>query len=308
MKLNSRRAVLALFLVLTAFDAFAVKEGNPEPSLHILLYPDGQNCPEAVVSNGLEGPSQMINDWGDIANIGDDAWMDIYLPSECCGKMVVSCPGGGYAYSSSINEGEFVARWCLENGIAVCVVNYRMPNGNPKVPLTDIQNAFRYCRANAALWGVDKIGVIGFSAGGHLAAMASNFWTDDLTRPDFSILVYPVISLIQYPDSFTCKNLLGANPSKEDLEYYSMEKQVTERTPQTLILLSGNDPGVSPVNSLSYYRALLDCGVPGEMHIFRTGGHGWGFTANRYYPGKDRLGDTQRSEFFEIVRRWIYEL
>lgn len=308
MKLNSKRALAALFLISFGLDAVAVKEGNPEPSMHLLLYPGGQNCPEAVVSNALEGPSVMINDWGDVANIGDDAWMDIYLPEKGCGKMIVCCPGGGYAISSSINEGEFVARWCLENGIAVCVVNYRMPNGHPQVPLVDVQNAFRFCRANADKWNVEKIGVIGFSAGGHLAAMVSNLWVDEITRPDFSILVYPVISMGSMTHSGSCRNLLGPDPTEEMLEYYSMENRVTGRTPQTLLLLSADDTAVPTENSISYFQALESCGVSGELHIFRAGGHGWGFTANRYYPGMDRLGDERRAEFFDIVRRWISEI
>ena len=304
---TTKRVLVTLFLLLVAnVSVFAVKKGNPEPTIHALIYPKGQNCSQAIVSNGLEGEPKMVNDWGDVGNIGDGAWYDVYLPKSGAKKMVVVCPGGGYAYCSSINEGEFVARWFLEKGVATCVVNYRLPNGHPGVPLTDIQNVFRYLRANASKWGVEEIGIIGFSAGGHLAATATNLWVDEITRPDFSILVYPVVTMYDEATHKGTKHyLLGDNPSKGMVDYYSIENQVTSATPRSLILLSANDNAVPPVNSLNYFKRLVECGVNAEMHIFPEGGHGWGFTCNRYYPGQDRLGDKYRAQFFEIIENWL---
>ncbi len=149
---------------------------------------------EMLESNELTGPEE-INDFGNLHNTNVNARFDLYFPKKPNGQMVIVCPGGGYKYTSSYNEGVYVAEWMLSKGITVAVVKYRMPNGHWEVPLTDVQNAFRYCRAHAAEWGVNQIGVMGFSAGGHLAATTTNMFVDDVTRPDFSVLVYPVITM-----------------------------------------------------------------------------------------------------------------
>lgn len=285
-----------------------------KPDMTLKLYPKGQGVDLGIVENGQAitlGPiepnglsgANTVNDRGNVGNIGDDAYIDIYIPKKCNGQMIVVCPGGGYSNCSAANEGSRVADWCTKRGIAVCVVLYRMPNGHCKLPLRDVQNAFRYCRHHASEWGVKQIGVMGFSAGGHLAASASTLFVDDVTRPDFSVLIYPVITFEELTHGGTRLNLIGPKPSRRDVTYYSLENQVSANTPETIILLSADDGAVNPENSINYYRAMQRCGVPGELHIFTSGGHGWGFTTVEN-SGRDGLGD-QRADFFQILGRWL---
>lgn len=290
----------------------------PKPSQVVMLYPQGQGVDAGIVengkvitlgpgeSNGLSGDEQMAPN-GNISNTNDQARMEIYLPKKCNGQMIVCCPGGGYAITSSINEGSRVADWCLKHDIACCVVLYRLPDHHCIVPLTDVQNAFRYCRHHAADWGVDQIGIIGFSAGGHLAGCASNLFVDDVTRPDFSILMYPVITFEEFvTHNGTRTRLCDKKATKAQVDYYSLEKRVSDKTPETLLVLSADDKTVAPENSLRYYQAMQRYGVKGEIHIFTSGGHGWGFTTVEN-SGKDQLGDTYRSEFYAILERWLAE-
>lgn len=285
-----------------------------KPDMTLKLYPKGQGVDLGIVENGQTitlGPiepnglsgANTVNDRGNVGNIGDDAYIDIYIPKKCNGQMIVVCPGGGYSNCSAANEGSRVADWCTKRGIAVCVVLYRMPNGHCKLPLRDVQNAFRYCRHHASDWGVKQIGVMGFSAGGHLAASASTLFVDDVTRPDFSVLIYPVITFEELTHGGTLVNLIGPKPSRRDVTYYSLENQVSANTPETILLLSADDGAVNPENSINYYRAMQRCGVPGELHIFTSGGHGWGFTTVEN-SGRDGLGD-QRADFFQILGRWL---
>lgn len=303
-------ALVALFAFCNASAYELVK-----PSFSLKLYPEGQNVDSGIVengkavtlgpgeSNGLTGENK-VNERGNVSNIGDDAYIDVYLPENRNGQMIVVCPGGGYANCSGANEGTRVGDWFSRRGISVCVVLYRMPNGHDKVPLTDVQNAFRYCRAHAEEWGIDQIGVMGFSAGGHLAASASTLFTDAVTRPDFSVLVYPVISFDEFvTHAGTRLNLVGAKPTKQMVEYYSLDNRVSTDTPPTILLLSADDRAVPPENSLRYFRAMQKKGVSGELHIFTNGGHGWGFTTVEN-TGRDSLGE-QREDFFNILTRWL---
>lgn len=288
----------------------------PKPSLTVRLYPEGQNVDKGIVengkqitlgpgeSNGLEGPNKEVREkrWG---NIGDGACFDIYLPAKCNGQMIVICPGGGYSYCTAEGEGSMVADWCLKRGIAACVVLYRMPNGHSNVPVTDVQNVFRYCRAHASEWGVRQIGVMGFSAGGHLAASASTLFTDDVTRPDFSVLVYPVITMEEFTThSGTRSNLLGNRTMKMMVDNWSLDTRVTANTPPALLVLSADDTAVAPENSIRYYQALQKYHITGELHIFTSGGHGWGFGTVEN-SGRDALGEAQRADFSSILERWL---
>lgn len=287
----------------------------PQPSMTLKLYPEGQNSDKGIVENGVNvtlGPgesngytgSERSTPSGWIFRIGDDARINVYLPEHPNGQMVVVCPGGGYQFVSTANEGEQVAKWLTERGIACCTVYYRLPNHHHQVPLTDIQNAFRYCRAHAAEWGVKQIGVMGFSAGGHLAAYTSNCFVDDITRPDFSILVYPVLTLEKgLTHEGTREGLVGED--EELTKYYSMENRVTKQTPPTLLLLSADDTTVPPISSLRYFSKLQELGVTVQMNIFPSGGHGYGFTTPDL--GNDGLG-THRELFFQCVSHFLEEL
>ncbi len=327
---------LLLLLLLTCGAQAGAAEPQPKtklrPTATVLLYPEGQSVDKGIIENGVaitSGPGESnglsgeetANDWGDFGNISDNARIDIYLPKKPNGQMVISCPGGGYEYVSAFNEGAYVADHFTKRGIAVCVVKYRLPNGHWRVPLTDVQNAFRYCRAHAAGWGIKQIGIIGFSAGGHLAASASTLFTDEVTRPDFSILVYPVITLeAGVTHQGSCDALIGSRDKwldaslphsvyveneagyRELLHHYSLENQVSADTPQTMLLLSSDDGLVVPENSLRYYRALLDNNVSAQIHTFPIAGHGWGFFTSEF--GNDRLGDY-RKVFFDAIDTWL---
>ena len=260
--------------------------------------------------NGLTGPEKVPAS-GNISNINRLARIDLYFPKKPNGQMVVVCPGGGYSIVSTYNEGVYVADWMLERGITVCVVKYRLPNGHCKVPHADVENAFRYCRANAEKWGVKQIGVMGFSAGGHLAGTTSTRWTEPQTRPDFSILIYPVITMEPgFTHRGTRENLITEKAMwKEHMaEVYSLEKQVTRFTPPTFLALCSDDFVVPAENSLRYYNELINHDVPAEMHIWPKGGHGWGFSSEKFVgKGKDKAAYA-REDYYNSLERWLKEL
>lgn len=205
---------------------------------------------------------------------------------------VVICPGGGYGVLAYNLEGTTVAKIMNGWGVTAVVLKYRLPSDEIMKdktigPLQDAQKALQYIRENAAELNVDpnKIGIMGFSAGGHLASTASTHFDQSYIdnprntslRPDFSILGYPVIS---FSDSLTHmgsrNNLVGENPSREMIQKYSNELQINEKTPPTFLVLASDDNTVNPENSIKYYEALLKNKVPAEMHIYQNGGHGFG--------------------------------
>lgn len=177
-----------------------------------------------------------------------------------------------------------MAQWFAEHGITAAVLKYRMPNGHPEVPLEDVEQALRIMmglEAGATGFTADKVGIVGSSAGGHLAASAS---TLARTKPAFSILFYPVITAEKgkaHQGSFNA--LLGDKRNAETDTWYSLQNRVSSETPPTLLLLSDDDRVVPPVNSTLYYNALKDNGVKASMHIYPTGGHGWGIRKNFKY-------------------------
>lgn len=326
---------LSMLLANVQVNAAPQPKTKLRPTKTILLYPEGQNTDKGIeengktitagpdVSNGLTGPEKIENN-GNMGNVGDSARIDIYLPKRPNGQMIVVCPGGGYGILSTFNEGSYVADWFTKQGVSVCVVKYRLPEGHWTVPLTDVQNAFRYCRAHAEEWGVKQIGIIGFSAGGHLAASASTLFTDDITRPDFSILVYPVITmdlglthkgthdwLIGKESKWLDESLSVTEYKRKKAEYeslmdrYSLEKQVTEKTPATMLLLCSDDKTVAPENSFMYYDALRKNGVDAQLYVFPYGGHGCGFTTSEF--GRDLIG-PYRTVFFDAISTWLGEL
>lgn len=209
---------------------------------------------------------------------------------------VIILPGGGYQHLAIDKEGTKVAEWFNSLGIPAFVLKYRLPSDlimkNKNVgPLQDAQEAVRYVRQNAAKWNIDpnKIGILGFSAGGHLAATLSTHYDDKVyesdykvsARPDFSLLIYPVISM---QNDITHKgsqiNLLGNNPSEDLINSFSNEKRVTTQTPPAFLIHATDDTVVIPENSINYYLALKKNGVTAELHLYEKGGHGFGLGVN----------------------------
>ena len=240
--------------------------------------------------------------------------LEIFLPSkkDTTGKAVIICPGGGYGVLAYHWEGTDVAKWFNSRGIAAFVLKYRLPRSKSiivqhEAPLQDAQRALRLVRYHAGAWGIDKnsIGVLGFSAGGHLAStLGTQFDKKTLdiedeidkmsARPDFMALVYPVVSMylsVTHVGSRT--NLLGENPTDALINEYSNELQVNENTPPTFIVHSTNDKAVPVENSLNFFKALKDAGVKSEMHIYPEGGHGYALAIGKGYlqTWTDRLFD-----------------
>ncbi len=238
----------------------------------------------------------------------------VYLPTRgiATGQAVVICPGGGYGILAYDKEGTDFAKWLNSKGIAAIVLKYRLPNSRSNIvphqsPLLDAKRAIRLVRANASMWNIqkDKVGVIGFSAGGHLASTLGTHFdagnpsaADSVerysSRPDFMILAYPVITMSKpYMHVGSRNNLIGANPTEELANLYSNDLQVTKETPPTFIVHATDDGGVPVENALSFYQALKTNGVPAEMHIYPKGGHGFGLATGRGYleTWTDRLSD-----------------
>jgi len=227
---------------------------------------------------------------------GDKPTLTIYLPPQdkATGAAVVICPGGGYGALAMDHEGHQIGQWLNSFGVAGFIVKYRHRNsgagyGHP-APIQDAQRAIRTVRSRAKEWDVDpnRIGILGFSAGGHLASSAATHFNESFydardaidrvsCRPDFAVLVYPVISFMEpFTHVGSRKNLLGAEPDASLVEKMSNEKQVTPQTPPTFLIHTWEDRGVPAENSISFYLALRKASVPAEMHIFLKGPHGFG--------------------------------
>lgn len=214
------------------------------------------------------------------------ATLTVYRPEKPNGTAIVICPGGGYGRVVG-GEGAPIAKWLNEKGITGLVLNYRLPRGNPLRPLSDVRRALRIARARAGEWGCrpDRVGVMGFSAGGHLAAMAATQFEPGLdggddpaaaqsSRPDFAILVYPVITMGEETHGGSRRNLLGAEPGEELIRRYSNELQVTAQTPPTFLTHAADDRVVTPSNSQMLHEALKAKKVPTEYLKLASGGHG----------------------------------
>ena len=231
--------------------------------------------------------------WNMNAPIGNEtfekaeAWITVHKALKPNGSAVVICPGGGYGGLVTGAEGHGIAKWLNNHGITGVVLEYRLPKGRPFVPLLDAQRAIRTVRANAKTWSVDpaKIGIIGFSAGGHLASTVGTHFdagnpkaTDAIEkqscRPDFMILVYPVITMQTKTHGGSRTNLLGKNPTEDLQKLFSNEMQVTSKTPPAFLAHAKDDKAVVPENSKAFYEALLAEKVPAEYLELPSGGHG----------------------------------
>lgn len=249
------------------------------------VWPDG-----APNHNGMDEPEITTAD-GHILNISE-AEMFIYLPEKKLntGAAVVICPGGGYKNQAAQHEGHGIAKWLNTKGITGIVLKYRLPYGHCEIPSGDVRQTMRIVRLNAKEWGieVDKIGLAGSSAGGHLAATAgtrfdmgnkeSSKAIEQLScRPDFLLLLYPVISFNEeFGHMGSRKNLIGEGNDWKLVEKYSNELHVTQQTPPTFLILADDDKSVVPRNSVEFYLQLKENNVPAEMHIFQKGEHGFG--------------------------------
>ncbi len=260
----------------------------------IKLWPE-----EIPFSSGVIG-AEEITDRGHVQNIQDPT-ITVYLPEKenATGAAVVICPGGGYRLLAINHEGHDVAKWFNEFGVIGIVVKNRLPTSDnitnkSEVALIDAQRAVRMTRYYASDWGIqtDKIGIMGFSAGGHLASTVGTQFDKGISnskdpiqklssRPDFMILMYPVISMSEdFMHKGSMKNLLGENPTEEQMLRFSNEKQVTADTPPTILIHSSDDKGVLVANSIKFYEALFQNGVSAELHIFNSGRHGFGLGRN----------------------------
>ena len=218
--------------------------------------------------------------------------LTVYLPDKeiNTGAAIVICPGGGYGIEAMDHEGYDVAEFLKSHGIAGIVLKYRLPYGHAELPLQDAQQAMRFVRYHAEEWSVDpkKVGIAGFSAGGHLASTLSTHFDsgkDDAVsamerlscRPDFSVLIYPVITFKEeWGHMGSRENLIGKTHDWKIIQNYCNDLQVTKQTPPAFLVHADDDTGVKTRNSIEYYLALKREGIPAELHIFQEGGHGFG--------------------------------
>ncbi len=267
-------------LLITAAFLLACQTSAAEPHVE-LLWPSG--APGAVGNEESDRPT-----------------LTVYTPPEgqANGAGIVICPGGGYGHLAVDHEGQQIAEWMNSLGVTAGVLRYRIaPRYHHPAPMQDVQRAIRLMRSRADEWKFDaqRIGVIGFSAGGHLASTAATHFaaSEDSTgnpvekascRPDFAILCYPVITMeLPITHSGSRRNLLGESPDAELVKAMSNDQQVTAETPPTFLLHTTEDTAVLPENSLLFYAAMRKAGVPVELHIYEKGPHGVGL--GRQHPG-----------------------
>lgn len=211
-----------------------------------------------------------------------------YLPQNATGRAVVDCPGGGYSHLSMQNEGHDWAAWFNEQGIAYFVLTYRMPGGDRTIPMSDAQQAIRIVRDSAKVWGInpEDVGIMGFSAGGHLASTVSTH-SELECRPNFSILFYPVVSMDErLTHKGSVNGFLGQVKSDKQLvrEFSNQNAVRRHLTPPAIILLANDDRAVPPVtNGIAYYSAMRNAGNDCALYVYPTGGHGFGFRSNFKY-------------------------
>lgn len=278
-------------IVLILLSAF-----NSNAQTVIRLWPGG--VPGSIANDSYKEAEVVTNGNPSRYNKVTDPTLTLFLPLEdkATGTAVLICPGGGYGTLAFDHEGYQIARWLNDNGIAGIILKYRLPSDiimKDKTigPLQDAQEGLRTIRRNAAKWKINprKVGVIGFSAGGHLASTLSTHYnqkvySSDTTsaRPDFSLLIYPVIT---FDSTFTHmgsrNNLIGQKPSADLVRLYSNELQVNEKTPPAFLVHSMDDNVVPVRNSIEYYNNLIRYKIFSELHIFQKGGHGYGLSSGK---------------------------
>ena len=215
--------------------------------------------------------------------------MRVFLPAQCNGTAILALPGGGYSHLAVAHEGYDWADFFNQQGIAYIVLRYRMPEGDKLRPISDVQKALAYIRSRAVEWGINpkKVGIMGSSAGGHLASTIATH-SDAKTAPAFQILFYPVISMDERKShAGSCRNFLGSAPKQSVIDLYSNDKQVTSATPPALILLCYDDTVVPPDNGIRYSMNMVTKGANAILLSYPDGGHGWGF--NKDFKHHDEM-------------------
>ncbi|TSD62946.1 alpha/beta hydrolase [Inquilinus sp. KBS0705] len=269
------------------------------------LYPNGVPNSKATPADYVE---KRDKDW--ITNVSIPT-LTPYLPEKgkANGAAVVICPGGGYGGLAFNHEGEAVAKEFAKIGVAAFVLKYRLPTDLIMAdktigPLQDAQRAIQIVRQGAAGFGVNpsRIGIMGFSAGGHLASTEGTHFDKVVienpanisVRPDFMMLIYPVITFGDFRHDGSRENLIGKNPPQAAIDLYSNEKQVTANTPPTFIIHAEDDTTVPVKNALMMYEALVNDKVKAEMHLFQAGGHGFGMP-----------NPTTKDRWFDWAAAWM---
>ncbi|WP_194768605.1 alpha/beta hydrolase [Tamlana sp. I1] len=276
-----------------------------------------ENIPNQKTSNEVE-KQYYESDIFWKANVQNPT-LEVFIPNKrsATKKAVIICPGGAYHHIAYDWEGTDIAKWFNSKGITAFVLKYRLPESksllvNYKAPLQDAQRAVRLVRAHSEKWNLDKnqIGIMGFSAGGHLASTLGTHFDNDKNsisspmdrisaRPDFMVLIYPVITMkSNYTHLGSRTSLIGANPNQKLIDFYSNELQVTKNTPPTFILHSADDEAVSVMNSIQFYEALIKEGVSSEMHIYPKGGHGFGLA----------IGKGALQNWTQLLSDWMDDL
>jgi acetyl esterase/lipase len=277
------------------------------------VWPDG--IPGSIRSETYFEESTITGDIVSLYEKVTDPTLTIFLPpaEKATGIAVLICPGGGYGVLAFDHEGFAIARWLNSNGIAGIILKYRLPSDmimkdKSVGPLQDAQEAMRIIRRNSSQWKINqhKIGVIGFSAGGHLASTLSTHFAEKVyevkdttsARPDFSLLIYPVVTFDStFTHAGTRQNLIGDKPSEYTIRYFSNELRITRNTPPAFLVHSADDKVVPVKNSIVYFEGLERNNIRAEMHIFEKGGHGYGLAINR---------ETE-SAWPELCLRWLKE-
>ncbi|QDT15375.1 alpha/beta hydrolase [Alienimonas californiensis] len=274
--------------------------GKPDENATVLPLWEAVEVPAGGIPGGLAG--------------GDAPTLSIHKPENPNGTAIVVCPGGGYGTLATGHEGKDVAAWLNSKGITAGVLRYRVsPNRHP-APLLDVQRGIRLMRKHAKEYGVDpaKVGVLGFSAGGHLAASAATLHTDEArelnpladadplagavsARPDFAVMIYPVITFTgDVAHRGSARNLLGADATDAQYETFSLQNRVTAETSPSFLVATNEDAGVPPENSVLFWQACRAHKVPAELHVYQHGPHGFGLGDAKGRKGPDWTGACEK--------------
>lgn len=284
-----------VFLTLFAMSVSFSVNAQGDTRLYSDKIPNYKEAPNLVSSASTDGIMR-------VSNVSIPTYTLFLAPnsSNTPSPFVVICPGGGYRILASTHEGTDIAKKFNEIGVSALVLYYRMPNDANQVnkefaPLQDAQQAIRLVRQQAQKWKVDptKVGIMGFSAGGHLASTAATHFDTDYVglndginlRPDFQILLYPVVTFRDYAHAGSRQNLVGNNPTEDQLHLFSNEEQVSAKTPPAFIVHAADDKAVPVRNSLAYIEKLNSFGVAVDYIQYAKGGHGFGLT-NKTTPNR----------------------